>query len=128
MEEALNALRPLFEDPAILKIGQNLKYDMLVLHKAPYSASLSPIDDTMVMSFVLDAGRWGHGMDELSKRHFDLQPIAYKDVVGSGKQQVTFDKVPLKSACNYAAEDADITIQLWNLFKASLLLSLINIS
>ena len=118
--KALDILRPLLEDPAVIKIGQNLKYDMLVLRKEPYGIRLHPIDDTMVMSFVLDAGRGGHGMDELSRRHLNVQPIAYKDVVGSGKQKLTFDEVSLEDACNYAAEDADITLRLHGLFKRRL--------
>jgi len=120
MAKALDILRPLLEDPAVIKIGQNLKYDMLVLRKEPYGIRLHPIDDTMVMSFVLDAGRGGHGMDELSRRHLDVQPITYKDVVGSGKQKLTFDEVSLEDACNYAAEDADITLRLHGLFKSRL--------
>ena len=120
MAKALDILRPLLEDPAIIKIGQNLKYDMLVLRKEPYGIRLHPIDDTMVMSFVLDAGRGGHGMDELSRRHLNVQPITYKDVVGSGKQKLTFDEVSLEDACNYAAEDADITLRLHGLFKRRL--------
>ena len=82
---------------------------------------MHPIDDTMVMSFVLDAGRGGHGMDELSKRHLDKNPITYKEVVGSGRHQITFDRVPLQKACEYAAEDADITLRLYGLFKSRLL-------
>ena len=121
METALNVLRPMLQDPAILKVGQNLKYDMLVLHKDPYRIRVHPIDDTMVMSFVLDAGRGGHGMDELSKRHLDKNPITYKEVVGSGRHQITFDRVPLQKACEYAAEDADITLRLYGLFKSRLL-------
>ena len=121
METALKVLRPMLQDPAILKVGQNLKYDMLVLYKEPYRIRVHPIDDTMVMSFVLDAGKGGHGMDELSKRHLDKDPITYKEVVGSGKHQITFDKVSLQKACDYAAEDADITLQLYGLFKSRLL-------
>ena len=120
MAKALDILRPLLEDPAVIKIGQNLKYDMLVLRKEPYGIRLHPIDDTMVMSFVLDAGRGGHGMDELSRRHLNVQPITYKDVVGSGKQKLTFDEVSLEDACNYSAEDADITLRLHGLFKRRL--------
>ena len=120
MAKALDILRPLLEDPTVIKIGQNLKYDMLVLRKEPYGIRLHPIDDTMVMSFVLDAGRGGHGMDELSRRHLNVQPITYKDVVGSGKQKLTFDEVSLEDACNYSAEDADITLRLYGLFKRRL--------
>jgi len=121
METALNVLRPMLQDPAILKVGQNLKYDMLVLHKDPYRIRVHPIDDTMVMSFVLDAGRGGHGMDELARRHLDKDPITYKEVVGSGRHQISFDQVPLQKACDYAAEDADITLRLYDLFKSRLL-------
>ena len=120
METALNVLRPMLQDPAILKVGQNLKYDMLVLQKEPYHIRMHPIDDTMVMSFVLDAGRGGHGMDELSKRHLDKDPISYKEVVGSGRHKITFDQVSLEKACEYAAEDADITLRLYGLLKSRL--------
>jgi len=120
MTEALDRLRPLLEDAAVLKVGQNLKYDMLVLSRPPYNIRIAPFDDTMLMSFVLDAGRHGHGMDELAVTHLQTQPITFKDVAGSGKAQITFDLVPLERARDYAAEDADITLRLADLFKRRL--------
>jgi DNA polymerase-1 len=118
--EALVKLKPLFENPAVLKIGQNLKYDMLALAK--YGITVSPIDDTMLMSYVLESGDVGHGMDELSQRHLGHKPIAFKDVAGSGKSAITFDRVAIDKATAYAAEDADITLRLWMVLKPRLLL------
>lgn len=118
MPEALSLLKPLLEDPTILKIGQNIKYDALVLKK--YGIEVTPVDDTMVISYVLDGAQHGHGMDELAKLHFDYDTIKYKDIVGSGRGQVTFDKVPLEKALHYAAEDADITYRLYSLLKPRL--------
>ncbi len=118
MDAALAALKPLLEDPSVLKIGQNLKYDISVL--ARYGLGLTPIDDTMLLSFVLNAGAHQHGMDDLSQRYFDHTPIAFKDVCGTGKKQISFDRVPLDKATEYAAEDADVTLRLWHLFKPKL--------
>jgi DNA polymerase-1 len=120
---ALAKLKPLLEDPAVLKIGHNLKYDMIVLGGA-YAKSgglnLAPFDDTIVMSFDLDAGLHGHGMDELAATHLSHSCIAYKDVVGTGKSQLGFAEVDLKAATRYAAEDADVTLRLWRRFKPRL--------
>ena len=118
-EDALAALAPLLSSRAVLKIGQNLKYDMLLLSR--YSITVAPIDDTMLMSYVFESGDAGHGMDELSERHLGHKPIAFKDVAGSGKSGVTFDRVTIEKATHYAAEDADITLRLWMLFKQKLL-------
>ncbi len=118
LREALDALKPLLEDESVLKIGQNLKFDMLLLLR--YGIRLAPIDDTMLMSYVLDAGKNGHGMDELSEKHLGHKPIAFKDVAGSGKAQVTFDKVSVAKATEYAAEDADVTLRLWRVLKPRL--------
>ncbi|MCY7398587.1 MAG: DNA polymerase I [Sphingomonas bacterium] len=108
-------LKPLLEDPAVLKIGHNLKYDWVMFAKA--GIDVAPYDDTLVMSFDLDAGRSGHGMDELAKTHFEHECIAFKTVCGVGRNQITFDKVPLDVATEYAAEDADITLRLWQRLK-----------
>lgn len=116
--DVLARLRPLFEDPAILKVGQNLKYDMLVLSR--YGVRITPIDDTMLLSYALDAGLHGHGMDELSKLHLGHTPIAFKEVTGSGKEKRTFDRVPLGRATEYAAEDADVTGRLYHILKPRL--------
>ena len=118
LDAALKRLKPLFEDPAVLKIGQNLKYDMAVL--ARYGVGLTPIDDVMLLSFVLDAGLHGHGMDELARLHLDVETIKFTDVVGKGKNQIGFDEVALDKALDYAAEDADITLRLHGLLKPRL--------
>ncbi|WP_028968638.1 DNA polymerase I [Sphingomonas sp. URHD0057] len=108
----LAKLKPMLEDPAVLKIGHNLKYDWVMFDKA--GIEVAPVDDTMVMSFDLDAGRsFGHGLEELAKLHFDHECIPFKQVCGSGQKQITFDKVPLPQATEYAAEDADIALRLW---------------
>ena len=116
----LTSLKRLLEDPAVLKIGHNFKYDWVMFDKA--GITVAPVDDTMVMSFDLDAGRSlaGHGLDELAKANFDHECIAFKQVCGTGRNQITFDKVPLKEATEYAAEDADITLRLWLRLKPRL--------
>ena len=118
-DAALAALKPLLADASVLKIGQNLKYDMLLLKR--YGITVAPLDDTMLLSYVFESGDVGHGMDELSQRHLGHKPIAFKDVAGTGKSSVTFDRVPIERATHYAAEDADITLRLWMLFKQKLL-------
>ncbi|HXQ65541.1 MAG TPA: DNA polymerase I [Alphaproteobacteria bacterium] len=119
LKRALEMLKPLLEDPTVLKIGHNIKYDMVVL--ARYGIAIAPIDDTMLISYVLAAGLHGHGMDELAKLHLDHDTIKYKDVTGSGKGQIGFDEVALDKACAYAAEDADVTLRLWLVLKPQLL-------
>jgi DNA polymerase-1 len=113
----LAKLKPLLEDPAVLKVGHNLKYDWVMFDKA--GIDVAPFDDTMLLSFALDAGRGlgGHGMDELAKQHFDHECIPFKALCGTGAKQITFDKVPLPQATEYAAEDADITLRLWQRLK-----------
>ncbi|MBT3790361.1 MAG: DNA polymerase I [Alphaproteobacteria bacterium] len=118
MKQALDLLRPLLADPSVLKIGQNIKYDAHIL--ARHDVIVQPIDDTMLLSFVLDAGSHGHGMDTLSKLHLDITPVPFKEVVGTGKNQLTFDQVPLEEAVRYAAEDADITLRLHQALKPRL--------
>jgi DNA polymerase-1 len=108
----------MLEDPTVLKVGQNIKYDMQVL--ARYGIAVGPVDDTMVLSYVLEGGLHGHGMDELSEVHLGHATIKFKEVAGSGKTAVTFDKVALEAALDYAAEDADITGQLYRLLKPRL--------
>ena len=117
-QEALALLKPLFEDVGTLKIGHNVKYDAAIL--ARYGIQVAPIDCTMCMSYALDAGRTNHGMDDLSVRHLGHQPIAFTEVAGKGKGQITFDKVPLDAATAYAAEDADVTLRLWRVLKPRL--------
>jgi DNA polymerase-1 len=116
--DALAILKPLLEDPAVLKVGQNLKYDWLVLSR--HDIAIAPADDTMLMSYVLDAGINSHGMDKLSEVHLGHATIPFSEVAGSGKSLVTFDRVAIDKASTYAAEDADITLRLWRIFKARL--------
>lgn len=114
----LEKLKPLLEDPATLKIGQNLKYDLIMFRK--YGIDIVPYDDTMVLSYDLDAGLGGHGMDELAQRHLQHACIEFKTVCGTGKNQISFDKVTLDRATEYAAEDADVTLRLWRRLKPRL--------
>lgn len=117
-DDALRRLKPMLEDPAVLKIGQNLKYDWLVLSR--HGIEIEAFDDTMLISYAVDAGKGGHGMDEMSKRWLDHQPIPFKEVAGSGKNMVTFDLVDIDRAAAYAAEDADVTLRLWQVLKPRL--------
>ncbi len=116
---ALALLAPMLGDPSVLKVGHNIKYDTEIL--AGYDVHIAPVDDTMVLSYVLDAGRHGHGLDELALRHLDHTNIKFSEVAGVGKKQVTFDLVPLEVARDYAAEDADITLRLHDLLKPRLM-------
>ncbi|GAB6844123.1 DNA polymerase-1 [Methylorubrum rhodinum] len=118
LDTALKLLKPLLEDAGTLKIGQNLKYDLSVLHR--YGIDVTPFDDTMLISYVLDAGKGGHGMDELARRHLGHQPITFSDVCGTGRNKITFERVPLDKATAYAAEDADVTLRLWRMMKPRL--------
>ena len=118
VEQTLAMLKPVLEDPAILKIGQNMKYDAKIF--ARQGVNVAPIDDTMLMSYVLHGGLHNHGMDTLSDRYLNHKPIPIKPLLGSGKSAITFDQVPLVEATAYAAEDADITLRLWQLFKPML--------
>ncbi len=118
LDEAIRRLKPLLESPAVLKVGHNIKYDLHVLARS--GIRVDPVDDTMVMSYVLDGTTTGHGMDELANRHLDHTCISFTDLCGKGKGQITFDRVPLDAACIYAAEDADITLRLHRLFKQRL--------
>ena len=118
MDRALDLIRPLLEDPAVLKIGQNIKYDKQVLVR--YGIDVAPVDDTMLISYVLEGGLHGHGMDELARDTLGIETIRFKDVVGTGKSQITFDRVALDKALYYAAEDADITLRLHKAFKPRL--------
>lgn len=106
-QAVLDKLKPLLEDPSVLKVGQNLKYDLLVLRRL--GLNITPIDDTMLLSYVLDNGRNGHGMDALANLHLGHTTIKYTDVCGTGKSQIGFAEVGLEKATTYAAEDADVT-------------------
>lgn len=123
-ETALTLLRPLLESDAVLKVGQNVKYDINVL--ARHDIAMAPVDDTMIVSFTLDAGRsldgigGGHGMDELAQRHLGHTTLTFKDICGSGKKAIPFGEVPLDRATEYAAEDADVTWRLYANLKPRL--------
>jgi DNA polymerase I len=119
LADALTRLKPLLEDDSVLKIGQNVKYDMEVM--ARFGIDVAGYDDTMLISYVLEGGAHGHGMDELAELHLGHRTIAYGDVAGSGREQVTFDRVPLDKARDYAAEDADVTLKLHGALKPRLL-------
>ena len=118
LDRALALIKPLLENPAVLKVGQNIKYDMGVLAK--YGIAITPVDDTMVLSYVLDGGLHGHGMDELAELHLGRKTIKFKDVTGSGKSKIGFDEVSLDKALDYAAEDADVTLCLYKFLKPRL--------
>ena len=121
LEFVLECLRPILEDDSILKIGQNIKYDAKVLGR--YGVMITAFDDTMLLSYALHGGLHNHGMDALSQRYLEHSPIAIKTLIGSGKSAITFDKVKIDDAVAYAAEDADITLRLWKIFKQKLHLS-----
>ncbi|MBB5539318.1 DNA polymerase I [Rhizobium giardinii] len=115
---ALERLKDLLEDPSVLKVAQNLKYDYLVARR--HGMTIASFDDTMLMSYVADAGAGAHGMDSLSEKWLGHQPIPYKDVAGSGKSALGFDYVDIDKATAYAAEDADVTLRLWQVLKPRL--------
>ena len=114
----LAVLKPVLEDAAVLKIAQNMKYDAKIF--ARLGVRVGPFDDTMLMSYAMHAGRHYHGMDTLSQEYLGHTPIPIKPLLGAGKAAITFDRVPIAAAVNYAAEDADITLRLWELFKPDL--------
>ncbi len=118
VDEALAILKPVLEDDAILKIGQNIKYDLKIF--ARHGVRVAPIADTMLQSYSLHAGLHRHGMDALSERYLNHKPIEIKTLLGTGKNQITFDQVPIETATPYAAEDADVTLRLWKMFGPQL--------
>lgn len=118
-QAVLDRLKPLLADPSVLKIGHNIKYDMQIL--AGLKLDVVSLDDTMLLSYVLEGGAHGHGLDELCLLHFGHSNISFSEVCGTGKAQITFDRVPLDKACAYAAEDADMTLRLHRLLKPRLL-------
>ncbi len=118
IDEAIARLKPLLEDPAVLKVAQNAKYDLAVLSR--YGVTVAPIEDTMLISYILEAGLHGHGMDELSAKWLGHQPISFKKVAGAGKAQKSFKHIPLDPATCYAAEDSDVTLRLYNLLRPRL--------
>src|SRR6185369_5507455 len=120
LDAALETLRPVLEDPAVMKIGQNIKDDWLVL--ARHGIEMAPVDDVILMSYALDAGalKHGHGLGELASDLLGHERMEIKAVAGTGKDKVTFDRVPIDKATGYAAEDADLSLRLWSVFKARL--------
>ncbi len=114
----LKKLKPLLEDPSIKKVGQNIKYDFIIFKN--HGIELSSVEDTMLLSYTLDAGNNRHNMDTLSELHLGHKTISYKDLVGTGKKQLNFSEVDLKSATEYAAEDADITLRLYEVLSERL--------
>ena len=118
LRDVIDRLRPLLEDPTVLKVAQNAKYDLAVLSR--YGIAVSPIEDTMLISYVLEAGLHNHGMDELSALWLGHQPISFKEVAGAGKAQKSFKHVPLAPATAYAAEDADVTLRLYETLRPRL--------
>ena len=125
-EKIIKKLKPILEDKSIKKIGQNIKFDFIILRNQ--GIEMNSMEDTMLMSYVLDAGKNRHNMDTLSEIHLNHKPIAFKDIVGSGKKEINFSEVEVNKAMNYAAEDADITYRLFKIFQKNLKLEkLINI-
>ncbi len=114
----LKKLKPLLEDPSIKKIGQNIKFDFIVFFK--HGINMTSMEDTMLMSYVLDAGKNRHNMDTLSEIHLNHKTISFKDLVGTGKKEINFSEVDVERAKDYAAEDADITFRLYKKFQKSL--------
>ena len=108
-------IKPILEDKSIKKIGQNIKFDYIIFKKK--GIEVSPMEDTMLASYTLDAGLNRHNLDVLSEIHLGHKTISFKDLVGSGKKQITFNEVDLKKATEYAGEDADVTFRLFELFK-----------
>jgi len=116
---AILLLKEMLADHSILKIGHNIKYDMLVLRK--YGINIEAIDDTMLLSYIADAGKHNHNMDDLAQQHLSLKTISYDEVTGTGKARISFAEVALEKACEYAAEDADITMRLWQKLKPQII-------
>jgi DNA polymerase-1 len=121
MEDALEALKPLLEDRAMLIVGQNIKYDWLVMSRM--GITIASFDDTMLLSYVADAGMGNHGMDGLAEKWLGHKPVAFKEIAGTGKKALTFDRIAIDTATRYAAEDADITLRLWRILKPRVIAS-----
>ncbi len=119
LDDVIKKLKPILEDKSVKKIGQNIKFDYIIFHHL--GIHLNSMEDTMLMSYVLDAGKNRHNMDTLSELHLGHKTISYKDVVGTGKKQITFDQVEIEKAKDYAAEDADITFRLYKILKQNLI-------
>lgn len=118
LDDVLAALKPVLEDPSIMKVFQNAKYDTKIFKR--YGVDVAPIDDTMLMSYAMFSGLHNHGMDALAEHYLGHTPISIKTLLGTGKSAITFDKVKIEDAVKYAAEDADVTLRLWQMFKPRL--------
>ncbi|HSH99184.1 MAG TPA: DNA polymerase I, partial [Reyranella sp.] len=118
LQTVLDRLKPMLEDPGVLKVGQDIKGDLGVFEQ--HGIRIAPVDDTMLLSFVLDGGKHGHGLEELAEKYLGQKTMKRSDVTGSGAKQVSFDKVAIERARDYAAEDADATLQLWTRFRTRL--------
>jgi DNA polymerase-1 len=120
-DDTMAALKPLLEDPTVLKVLQHAKYDLEVLAQPENGGiAVGPVDDTMLISYAMEAGKHGHGMDELSRLHLGHTPVPYDQVTGTGRARITFAQVPLEKATAYAAEDADVTLRLWHILRPQL--------
>ena len=119
LADAIEILSPLLTDPGVLKVLQNAKFDMQVLRREGFPV-VAPLDDTMLISFVQEAGLHGHGMDELSRLHLGHTPISFDEVTGTGRNRISFADVPFDRATAYAAEDADVTVRLWQVLQPRL--------
>ena len=115
LARAITLIKPLLEDPSVLKIGHNIKYDWLVMRR--YGIETAPVEDTMLLSYILHAGEHGASMDELAERYLNYKTITFDEVTGTGRERKRFDEVALDKACAYAAEDTDITLRLYHVFK-----------
>ena len=118
MRRAIALIKPLLEDASVLKIGHNIKYDALIMQNV--GVTMTPLEDSMLLSYVLHAGEHGQGMDELAERYLNYTPISYDTVTGTGRARLRFDEVDIDKAGEYAAEDADVTMRLWEFFKPQL--------
>ena len=118
MDTVIKMIKPLLEDPSVMKVAHNMKYDWQIF--AAHGVDVAPCDDTLLISYVLDGSKHSHSMDNLSKLYFNFEPIKFEEVAGKGKSQVTFDKVDIEKALDYAAEDADITLRLYHTLKPRL--------
>lgn len=118
LRDAIDSMRVLLEDPGVLKVGQNIKHAWVVMKR--HGVNITPFDDTMLISYVLDAGRGGHAIDGLAKRHLDHEPVSLGQIAGTGKKAASFDYIPLESAAPYAAEVADVVFRLHAVLKPRL--------
>ncbi|NBO18208.1 MAG: DNA polymerase I [Proteobacteria bacterium] len=118
MAQALALLKPLLEDDSVVKIGHNMKYDLLVMHQ--HGIHIAPVEDSMLLSYALGGGRHNHGMDELAQRYLNYATISYDTVTGTGKNRLSFEQVDIEKAAEYAAEDADVTLRLFQHFRPQL--------